>query len=309
MFFPLQAVKISVICNYMSKEELEEDRKNILKIASDLKFPQLALDEINKHFDSKAEKNWLYTIDGKKGQVIKIYENHFVIVTKSDFDMSTIEEEYNEINIKDNPTIHKIKKEDVKNLTTGIIGNGGDIVKDLLIAGITKGKLTEKKLGKMTDKFSNSFESTIENYIDVAYDNYYAEKKSFTSLGEEHYFSYSDFDIISFRNIGNDNLGYLKFQNKITINNNEYDVLFFYGRDIKSKVKKIMPSVYSLLFKKINESKVRLPNKEDEEKIQVDTQVNDLKVLDDIVKFKELLDSGIITQEEFDKKKKELLRL
>lgn len=37
------------------------------------------------------------------------------------------------------------------------------------------------------------------------------------------------------------------------------------------------------------------------------TTVNQVSAADEILKFKNLLDQGIITQEEFDKKKKELL--
>ena len=219
-----------------------------------MKFPQLAINEINKHFDDKSEKNWIYTIDGKMGQTMKVYEDHFIIETNSNFNMETIAEEYAQIYKKDNPAINQFTKEDAKKITNGIMSNTGGMIKDLLITGVTKGKVTDKFLDKMANKFEKSIESTLDNAIDIAYDNQFTGKNLFKKLGRENYFSYNDFDTIMFRDIENDALGYIKFQNKKTINDTNNDVLFFYGRDFKSELKEIMPSVYSLLSKKIREA-------------------------------------------------------
>ena len=294
---------------YISKQKLEEDRNKILKIANDLKFPQLAINEINKHFDDKSEKNWIYTIDGKMGQTMKVYEDHFIIETNSNFNMETIAEEYAQIYKKDNPAINQFTKEDAKKITNGIMSNTGGMIKDLLITGVTKGKVTDKFLDKMANKFEKSIESTLDNAIDIAYDNQFTGKNLFKKLGRENYFSYNDFDTIMFRDIENDALGYIKFQNKKTINDTNNDVLFFYGRDFKSELKEIMPSVYSLLSKKIREAQELAQQPEVQKNIQNVSQSDDLQKLDDIVKFKELLDMGIITQEEYNTKKKELLGL
>ena len=44
-------------------------------------------------------------------------------------------------------------------------------------------------------------------------------------------------------------------------------------------------------------------------KNSIQAQNNIPSVADELLKFKQLLDAGVITQEEFDKKKKELLNL
>lgn len=66
-------------------------------------------------------------------------------------------------------------------------------------------------------------------------------------------------------------------------------ILRAFNKDIPIQSEKI----YNYIIQKISESK--------------NTQMNTVSNADEIIKFKHLLDEGIITQEEFEKKKKELL--
>ena len=57
-----------------------------------------------------------------------------------------------------------------------------------------------------------------------------------------------------------------------------------------------------------NQLDKEIQESEDEiQKIKKETEKEIKKAADEILKFKSLLDQGILTQEEFDKKKKELL--
>ena len=61
--------------------------------------------------------------------------------------------------------------------------------------------------------------------------------------------------------------------------------------------RKYAKKVYQLILQKINESNKMINNKS-----------NNISVADEILKFKKLLDDGIITKEEFESKKQELLK-
>lgn len=109
---------------------------------------------------------------------------------------------------------------------------------------------------------------------------------------------------VEFRNMGEDYLGYLKFQNKNTAENSDFDILYFYGGYVDEEVIKVMPEVYSYIYNKINSQKKEI-NNEEVTKIKPDNA----SICWGHKRYKELLDMGAITQKEYDKKKKELLNL
>ena len=199
---------------------------------------------------------------------------------------------------------NQFSKSDAQDIVKGMMGSTGGLVKDILVAGITKKSLTSKGINAMTNKFTNGIESAITNAVGNAYDETYPEKKDFKQHKGERMYKYTDFEILEFRDVGDDTLGYLKFQNQNTIKNSDYDVLYFYDCDAKDDIIKIMPKVYSYMKKRINK-KEKETNKENNSK----TETNNSTIIEDIKKFKELLDMGAITQEEYDKKKKQLLDL
>lgn len=75
----------------------------------------------------------------------------------------------------------------------------------------------------------------------------------------------------------------------------------------------ILPSVWILLKNKIitpkNNAPLPIVNKIEKENFPQETRATNDAILEELKKFKELLDMDIITQEEFDAKKKELLGL
>lgn len=66
-------------------------------------------------------------------------------------------------------------------------------------------------------------------------------------------------------------------------------------RAFNKDIPKESEEIYNLILKKIKDSKINV------------TQ-NNISNADEIIKFKKLLDEGIITKEEFEKKKQELLK-
>lgn len=111
---------------------------------------------------------------------------------------------------------------------------------------------------------------------------------------------FTDITSVQFKNLGM-TTGYLQFEypGSHSFNNFTSENSFTFSATIGtakySKLKEIMPQVYEYIQAKIKE-------------VKSNTQ-NNTSSADEIKKYKELLDMGAITQEEFDLKKKELLKL
>ncbi len=100
-----------------------------------------------------------------------------------------------------------------------------------------------------------------------------------------------------------------KLQIKITMNN--MDIPIVYINFIESETKKD-GALYKQLYTQAQEALSLLSIIAESNKSNTNSAVeqqNNLSVADEILKFKQLLDSGIISQEEFDAKKKQLLGL
>ena len=114
---------------------------------------------------------------------------------------------------------------------------------------------------------------------------------------------FTDITSVQFKNLGM-TTGYLQFEypGSHSFNNfsseNSFTFSATLGTEKHSKLKKIMPEVYEYIQTQIRKAK----NNEN-------SKNNVTSTADEIKKYKELLDMGAITQEEFDLKKKELLNL
>ena len=289
---------------YISKNQLETDKERIVALAKDNHFPEDAIKYIEDIFQSKIEKDLIYILDGAKGQVLKVYEDYFTINTTDEFDINDVAEDYAEICSDDYPEGNQYEKEAVLDITKGVMKNSGDLFKDFFRLGVRKKGITQKGISGMMDRFADGMESTLTDVVGKAYDIKYPEKKKFKKYSGERKYKYSDFEIVEFRNMGEDYLGYLKFQNKNTAGNPDFDILYFYGGYADEDVIKIMPEVYSYMSDKINNQKKEISNEE-----ITKNKPDNASIVEDIKRYKELLDMGAITQKEYDKKKKELLNL
>lgn len=119
---------------------------------------------------------------------------------------------------------------------------------------------------------------------------------------------YCDVETFSKANTAN---GYLKFIPNGVNPDELYECdYFFFNNSIPFESKKIKQKVENV--KKILEEKLEkavVEEKEEKRKVSQETKMNDDSRFDEIRKYKQLLDEGIITEEEFQAKKKELLNL
>lgn len=122
-------------------------------------------------------------------------------------------------------------------------------------------------------------------------------------LASDKEFYFKDITSVQFKNLGMTS-GYLQFEypgshsGNNFVSENSFTFSATLGTAKYKKLKEEMPGIYEDIRKRVNEAKT--------------TKVATSGVpsaADELKKFKELLDMGVITQEEFDTKKKQLLGL
>ena len=121
--------------------------------------------------------------------------------------------------------------------------------------------------------------------------------------GEETY-KYCDYDIIKYiEPYGDEQYGFIKLQNSRYKDHSENDIVFFFSNDTNSK--KTAKYLYEYMKERIN--LFNIPNTNNSTIISPPSA--SISYADEILKYKNLLDLGAITLEEYEIKKKQLLEL
>lgn len=116
-------------------------------------------------------------------------------------------------------------------------------------------------------------------------------------------FYYKDITSVQFKNLGI-TTGYLQIEypgshsGNNLVSENSFTFSASIGTEKYKRLKAEMPKIYEDVRKRVNEAKKLQP-----------VGVQQISTADELKKFKDLLDNGVITQAEFDEKKKQLLGL
>ncbi|WP_449078664.1 SHOCT domain-containing protein [Ruminococcus sp.] len=255
---------------YLSNDDVETNRNKILKKACKYGYPPVVIDGINKYFDNKIQKGLFRIVDGGLEQLLKVYETHCVLVTMDDFDVNEISKKYSKLN---------------KSSSGNILSNIGA---DTIVRSLLTGSVVKAGISLATSAVVNATTNSISN-----------EKVSFKLVKGGITINYNDFDRIEYKNVGDDELGFLRFRNSMYGCESAEDIVFFFDDD------SYMKQVYSYINEKISIAHKQSQMTENSK----NPEVNNTSVADEILKFKNLLDIGAITQEEFDTKKRELLKM
>ena len=262
---------------YEDNEEVEKNREKVLKIASKNGFPPIVIEGINKHFDSKIQKGLLFSVDGGKGQKLKVFVDHCVLITNDDeFDVDTVSVEYAKALKSGQPKESLIFNSAAKSLARSVLSGG--IVK----AGISLATSAA---------------------INAAADKYAPEKASFKVTMGKFKIDYHTYTYVERQKVGEGEIGFLRFVNGKTGGRSNDDVLFFFGEDTTK-----LDTAYKAICEGIDAASQPISQEIPTPIQQVASQpVSASSVADEILKFKQLLDMGAITREEYDVKKAELL--
>lgn len=254
---------------YEDNIDVENNRQRVLDIAEKYNFSSATISEINLHFDRFLQKGLLFTIDGKCGQKIKVFETHCVLTTKDQFDVETFSKLYGKV----------LKKRHPKE---SMFSNGAAkaLARNVLTGGIVR----------------TGINLATSAAINATADAVAPEKGMFRVVKGDFRIDYSTYSYVEFQRNCDEDIGFIRFVNTVCGGNPLEDIIFFFmGENAKPEA-----AYNSILAGISTEKNATLTPKE---KIGREN----VSAADEILKYKNLLDMGAITQEEYDAKKRELL--
>lgn len=281
--------------DFSSLNELLSKKNEVLQKATAGHLSQSVIAEINRYFDEYINAGFITSIDGKAGQTLKVFARHCIITTKSEGKKDELANTFDQFDDgdDDDDDDEALTFEDKRSLARGLMT--GKIVQ----AGIgvaVSATLNKQEKEKNAEKKSHERHKNISRLITVG------ERRVNLS-------GISSVETFSKANIAN---GYLKFVHKGATPNTLYDCeYFFFNNSIPFKSKKIkqaVESVKNILTERIAGAEQAALTATMQAEQQLVPQ-NNVDAFDEIRKYKQLLDEGIITEGEFNSKKKELLKL
>lgn len=263
--------------SYLTNEEVRQRKSSVISAAMAAHFPADLIAEIEHNFNSKIEKGLLYRFDGQEDQVLKVFETHIEILTDEEFDFEEMKERY-------------ARSCKYAGSSQSAFGDGS------ALKSLAHNVLSGRSLLKAGMALAAGAA------IDSAITQRFPGKKDFTVTVGKKKISYTDCsDIFVVKNNRDKEgcVGFVKF-----VLNNSTERIFFYDctdLDYEAQIFKICNKISEL----ISDAKENI--KEQARKSSLIGENG--SVADEILKFKQLLDMGIITQEEFEEKKRQLLNL
>ena len=244
--------------------------------------------EITGYFDEYTDNGFEKTIDGKAGQTLKVFKDYCIITTKNERKSDDLKREFYQFEDKDVDDNDELlspdnKKRLMKGLMSGrLIKTGIDVA-----VSATINKQEKEKTAKLR---AQEREKRIDQLITVG----------------ERRVTWCVFDSVKILTKSGCNYGCLRFSKKGTdiIYNSEY---FIFNNSIPFESKRIRREVEAIQ-RTINK---RIQDYQGAEVARTATNHSSKTedVFSEIRKYKGLLDDGIITQDEFITKKKQLLGL
>lgn len=289
---------------YSSNEDVEKQKEKVIKLANTSKFSTDVIEGLSDFFDSKKIKELIKVFDGHRGQVLTVCETYCVINTTGAFDYQKTEKAYLRF-----MKIGKRGKSAIAGAFDDIINSqmAVGIIGDVIGGSLPGGGAIKRQIKKVGKSFAmNAIAKQIgggDGQVD------YQENKIVMSVHTgERVIKYSDYDHVKFMEpVGEEEYGFIKLQNSKFAYDSDEDVLFFFGSGTDTI--KEASQLFGFIKRKVDSiNKVMMDSKASEETAKTQ-QVTASSTADELLKFKQLLDMGAITQEEYDTIKKQLLGL
>ena len=302
--------------DFSSMDELSNKKTEVLQKAIAANISQSVVSEITKYFDEYINAGFVTTIEGKVGQSLKVFSEFCIITTKNEGKKEELVDAFlnfvddDDDDDSDEPYDDKLfSTQDKLNIAKGLLS--GRFVQTGVGAAVTAAakkeqneKIAETKAHRAERKKQN-LRKNISRLI---------------TIGERKVY-YKNIDFVeTFTKSGIEN-GYLKFVKTNANPNALFDCeYFFFKYSVPFKSKKIrqnMESIKNVLTERIEvvkqtqkqkiEQTAELPKCRNSESSKMSR--SNIDAFEEVRKYKQLLDEGIITEKEFDTKKKELLKL
>ena len=304
---------------YPTNEEVEKKKEKVLRKAKKLQFSEGSIGGLAELFDSQKVEGLIVRLDGREDQIISVFESYFEIDTDEDFSFKDVEDDYRKA----------MGRKQFGSVSASLKGLDSGIVKDVaknVLSGVARSGtvgLTTTLIKTGAGLAGAALASSVE--AEGASSGGGIDSVRF-SLGARS-FDYSDFAGAEFIAPPTDegDTGFILFREN-ALDRSPGDRLFCFSSSYEEKARKVCSEIQDRILFAAEERKRReeeVAKAEQERKSQAEAardqliiaaansaaSTNSTSVPDEIMKFKQLLDSGAITQEEFDQAKRRLLEM
>lgn len=289
------SINLSAWCtrDFASMNDLMNQKKVTIQKATSSNVSAVVIEKITAFFDEYINMNFIASADGKLGQTLKVFENQCIITTKSEGKKDSLSCLFCDINTDDDDD-----EADDKMFSS--------TEKMSLVQGLMSGRIVQTGIGAVAsaairkkEKEKNEAKKAKEKQKqeDILLD--YIEQK--ITVGERvvRLDKIAKINIVDKRGFG---CGYLQFIHE-EANDNLADCDYFFFNDSK-KIKKLIQPIVDIINEKISTAKDNAIAIQKETTLKKETNA-----FEEIRQFKQLLDEGIISEEEFNAKKQQLLSL
>lgn len=300
--------------DFSSMDELINLKNDAIQKAVANNMPQGLVAEITRFFDEYINAGFITTVNGKAGQSLKVFSNYCIIATKSEGKKTELENMFYQFDDDDDDDDDDslISSDDKRNLVKGLMS--GKLVQTGIGVAVSA-TLNQQEKEKMAEKKSRERHKNVERLITVGERR--VDLRNMASV-----------EVFSRANTAN---GYLKFVPKGVSANNLYSCEFFFfnnsipfeSKKIKQRVEGIRNIISERIANAEREMQMATAQAEqrriEQQRIEQEEQVRKMveqatqqtkpDAFEEVRKFKQLLDEGIISESEFNAKKKELLGL
>lgn len=299
-----------------SVDELIAHKSNALQLASEGQFSDQAMQAIADYFDAYIDAGYITTLNGKAGQLLKVFKDFCIIDTKNEnkkIELSNMfyQFDHDDDDDDDESFLLKEKATIVKGLMSGkLLQTGIGLAASAVVDNQAKEKASEKK--------SRERHRRLEHIITVG----------------ETRLNLKDFYKVETYSAPNTANGYLRLVPKGATSRDTYECsYFFFNNSIpfeSKKIKQRVDSMRDMLNNRINEmtrmaeqEAVEAQKAREAEAARAAQEAYEARLakeaeavktpkkdkFEEIRMYKALFDEGIITEDEFNMKKKELLGL
>lgn len=313
---------------FASRDELINQKNFAIQKATVEKMPPDVIMEITRFFDEYINAGYVTTINGKAGQTLKVFANYCVIITNSESTKSELESRFRQFEPDDDDSSNNddsfFSSEDKRRMVNGLMS--GRLVQTG-IGAVVSATINQQEKEKAAEERARK--KAHERSLKVG---------RLISVGERRIFLKNIEDVQTFCRSNNTH-GYLKFIPKGVSPSNIYECeYFFFSNSIFHQTKQMKQNVESIknylieridgLEREMREALIKQKQWKEEQlaakqaeqikqiieqttqqNVQSTAQQNKPDAFEEIRKFKQLLDEGIISEDEFNAKKKELLGL
>ena len=281
---------------YSTNEEVHEQREKTLARAVSAGFPSDAITKLGSYFDGLIIPGLFKIFDGGNDQGLVVKDESVIIVTEDDFDPSDARKQLGLIasgrrglSIDEDDNVDAFDAANLAKIALGAFSSGGSLGKIAMRAGAEiAGEVISKSNRPTIDdlpvlpQFDVPFGEQTVRYKDVDDFEFYIPE-------------------------GEENLGFLLFTTAVSRKQKKIVFSFDPGENRKQAAIEIARFIESKLDDKVAEAE------EQEESMRTanspSRQADALSAPDELLKWKQLLDAGAITNEDYAAKKKQLLGL